>query len=136
MVATNAVRPRTGNVSVGTSIFAMIVVEDAVANHPEIDPVTTPDGSPVAMVHCNNGAQELSNWIGLFSEVALAFGKSKIDSIDTSVSNLLRIAVNYYKNQRDELFTYLESGYLSIDNNRAERDAVKPFVIYPRTRIT
>ena len=54
---------------------------------------------------------------------------SKIDSIDTSVSNLLRIAVNYYKNQRDELFTYLESGYLSIDNNRAERDAVKPFVI-------
>ena len=54
---------------------------------------------------------------------------SKIDSIDTSVSNLLRIAVNYYKNQRDELFTYLESGYLSIDNNRAERDAVKPLVI-------
>ena len=54
---------------------------------------------------------------------------AKVDSIDTSVSNLLRIAVNYYKNQRDELFTYLESGYLSIDNNRAERDAVKPFVI-------
>ena len=54
---------------------------------------------------------------------------SKINSIDTSVSNLLRIAVNYYKNQRDELFTYLESGYLSIDNNRAERDAVKPLVI-------
>ena len=54
---------------------------------------------------------------------------AKVDSIDTSVSNLLRIAVNYYRNQRDELFTYLESGYLSIDNNRAERDAVKPFVI-------
>lgn len=57
---------------------------------------------------------------------------AKVDSIDTSVSNLLRIAVNYYKNQRGELFTYLESGYLSIDNNRAERDTVKPFVIYPR----
>lgn len=54
---------------------------------------------------------------------------SKIDSIDISVSNLLRIAVNYYKNQKDELFTYLESGYLSIDNNRAERDAVRPFVV-------
>ena len=54
---------------------------------------------------------------------------AKVDSIDTSVSNLLRIAVNYYKNQRDELFTYLESGYLSIDNNQAERDAVRPFVV-------
>lgn len=94
MVATNAVRPRTGNVSVGTSIFAMIVVEDAVANHPEIDPVTTPDGSPVAMVHCNNGAQELSNWIGLFSEVALAFGKSKIDSIDDVYRAILTEALH------------------------------------------
>ena len=53
----------------------------------------------------------------------------KVDSIDTSVSDLLKTAVNYYKNQRGELFTYLESGYLSIDNNRAERDAVKPFVL-------
>lgn len=53
----------------------------------------------------------------------------KVDSIDTSVSNLLKTAVNYYKNQRGELFTYLQSGHLSIDNNRAERDAVKPFVI-------
>lgn len=94
MVATNAVRPRTGNVSVGTSIFAMIVVEGPVANHPEIDPVTTPDGSPVAMVHCNNGAQELSHWIGLFSEVALAFGKSKIDSIDDVYRAILTEALH------------------------------------------
>ena len=53
----------------------------------------------------------------------------KVDSIDTSVSNLLKTAVNYYKNQRNELFTYLESGYLPIDNNRIERDAIKVFVI-------
>src|SRR5699024_6758829 len=55
---------------------------------------TTPDGSPVAMVHCNNGAQELSNWIGLFSEVALAFGKSKIDSIDDVYRAILTEALH------------------------------------------
>ncbi|WP_217268139.1 xylulokinase [Corynebacterium glutamicum] len=94
MVATNAVRPRTGNVSVGTSIFAMIVMEGAVASHPEIDPVTTPEGHPVAMVHCNNGAQELSNWIELFSEVALAFGKFKINSIDEVYGAILTEALH------------------------------------------
>ena len=53
----------------------------------------------------------------------------KINSIDISISNLMKKAVNYYKNQRNELFTYLESGYLPIDNNRIERDAIKVFVI-------
>lgn len=53
----------------------------------------------------------------------------KISSIDISISNLMKKAVNYYKNQRNELFTYLESGYLPIDNNRIERDAIKIFVI-------
>lgn len=57
---------------------------------------------------------------------------SKINSIDTSVSNLLKSAVNYYKNHRKNLFTYLESGYLPIDNNRIERDAVRPFVMARR----
>ena len=71
MVATNAVAPRTGNVSVGTSIFAMVVLEHPLLNsHPEIDLVTTPDGNPVAMIHCNNGASELAAWVGLFGEFA------------------------------------------------------------------
>ncbi|MDY5127828.1 xylulokinase [Actinotignum sp. GS-2025f] len=71
MVATNAVRPRTGNVSVGTSIFLMAVLEQALTSaHPEIDPVTTPVGDPVAMVHCNNGADELARWVELFAQVA------------------------------------------------------------------
>ncbi len=75
MVATNAVAPRTGNVSVGTSIFAMIVLERALAAvHPEIDVVTTPAGDPVAMVHCNNGASELAAWAGLFGRFAAAAG--------------------------------------------------------------
>ena len=69
MVATNAVRPRTGNVSAGTSSFSMIVLEkDLNKPHEVIDIVTTPDGSPVAMVHCNNCTSDLNAWVGLFKE--------------------------------------------------------------------
>lgn len=75
MVATNSVAPRTGNVSAGTSIFAMVVLEGELAQvHRELDLVTTPAGDPVAMVHCNNGASELDAWVGLFAEFAEALG--------------------------------------------------------------
>jgi sugar (pentulose or hexulose) kinase len=75
MVATNSVAPRTGNVSAGTSIFAMVVLEHELARvHRELDLVTTPAGDPVAMVHCNNGASELNAWVGLFAEFARAMG--------------------------------------------------------------
>jgi sugar (pentulose or hexulose) kinase len=75
MVATNSVAPRTGNVSAGTSVFAMVVLErELAAVHRELDLVTTPAGDPVAMVHCNNGASELDAWAGLFAEFARALG--------------------------------------------------------------
>ncbi|WP_152365006.1 xylulokinase [Microlunatus speluncae] len=75
MVATNSVAPRTGNVSAGTSIFAMIVLERALGQvHRELDLVTTPAGDLVAMVHCNNGASELNSWIGLFADFAARLG--------------------------------------------------------------
>jgi len=75
MVATNSVAPRTGNVSAGTSIFAMVVLEGALGGvHRELDLVTTPAGDPVAMVHCNNGASELEAWSGLFAEFAQRLG--------------------------------------------------------------
>jgi sugar (pentulose or hexulose) kinase len=75
MVATNSVAPRTGNVSAGTSIFAMIVLEHELSRvHRELDLVTTPAGDLVAMVHCNNGASELNSWVGLFAEFARALG--------------------------------------------------------------
>jgi sugar (pentulose or hexulose) kinase len=75
MVATGAIAPRTGNVSAGTSIFAMVVLERPLrAVHEELDVVTTPAGDPVAMVHCNNGASELAAWVGLFSRFAEASG--------------------------------------------------------------
>ena len=69
MVATNAVRPRTGNVSAGTSSFSMIVLEKELSKPNEmIDMVTTPDGNLVAMVHCNNCTSDLNGWVGLFRE--------------------------------------------------------------------
>ena len=75
MVATNAVRPRSANVSAGTSVFAMIVLEKSLSRvHEEIDIVATPDGSPVAMVHSNNGSSDLDAWIALFGQVAEALG--------------------------------------------------------------
>ncbi len=75
MVATNSVARRTGNVSAGTSIFAMVVLEHELASrHSELDLVTTPAGDLVAMVHCNNGASELNAWVGLFGEFATRLG--------------------------------------------------------------
>jgi sugar (pentulose or hexulose) kinase len=75
MVATNSVAPRTGNVSAGTSIFAMVVLEGPLSSsHHELDLVTTPAGDAVAMVHCNNGASELAAWAGMFARFAEAAG--------------------------------------------------------------
>ncbi len=74
MAATNSVAPRTGNVSAGTSDFAMIVVEHMPRVHREIDMVTTPAGRPVAMVHCNNCTSDINAWAGLFAEFAEAIG--------------------------------------------------------------
>lgn len=75
MVATNSVRVRTGNVSAGTSDFAMIVTDKTLGVHREIDMVTTPAGLPVAMVHCNNCTSDINAWVNLFSEFADAIGK-------------------------------------------------------------
>ena len=74
MVATNSVRVRTGNVSAGTSDFAMIVTDKPLGVHREIDMVTTPDGLPVAMVHCNNCTSDINAWVGLFSEFCELMG--------------------------------------------------------------
>lgn len=75
MVATNSVKQRTGNVSAGTSVFAMIVLEKALKKvHEEIDMVTTPSGDAVAMVHCNNCTSDLNAWVNIFKEFAESFG--------------------------------------------------------------
>ena len=75
MAATNSVAQRTGNVSAGTSVFSMVVLEKDLSKvYPELDMVTTPDGSLVAMVHCNNCTSDLNAWVGIFREFAESFG--------------------------------------------------------------
>ena len=75
MTATNAVAPRTGNVSAGTSIFSMVVLEKPLEKvYEEIDLVTTPTGKPVAMVHCNNCTNDTNAWVGVLGETAKLFG--------------------------------------------------------------
>ena len=74
MTATNAVAERTGNVSAGTSIFSMVVLEKPLERvYPEIDMVTTPTGRPVAMVHCNNCTSDINAWAGALCEAAALF---------------------------------------------------------------
>ena len=92
MVATNAVKPRTGNVSAGTSSFSMIVLEKELSKPYEmIDMVTTPDGSLVAMVHCNNCTSDLNAWVNLFKEYQELLG-IPVD-MDEIYSKLYNIAL-------------------------------------------
>ncbi len=74
MVATNSVRVRTGNVSAGTSDFAMVVTEKKLNRHREIDMVTTPSGAPVAMVHCNNCTSDTSAWARMIIQILNLYG--------------------------------------------------------------
>ena len=75
MTATNAVAPRTGNVSAGTSIFSMVVLEKPLKKvYEEIDLVTTPTGKPVAMVHCNNCTNDSNAWVDVLKEAARLLG--------------------------------------------------------------
>lgn len=79
MVATNSVAQRTGNISAGTSVFAMAVLEkDLSKSYDELDLVTTPDGSLVAMVHCNNCTSDLNAWVNIFKEFQESMGQ-KVD---------------------------------------------------------
>ncbi|HHW13147.1 MAG TPA: FGGY-family carbohydrate kinase [Firmicutes bacterium] len=116
MVATNSVAPRTGNVSAGTSIFAMIVLEKELSKvHPEIDLVTTPTGKPVAMVHCNNCSSDLDDWVAIFAELLENMGRkpakdelysmlyNKALSADPDGGNLL--AYNYVSGEHITGFT-------------------------------
>ncbi len=91
MTATDSVRVRTGNVSAGTSDFAMIVADKKLRRHREIDMVTTPSGNPVAMVHCNNCTSDINAWVNLFRQNLELFG-CQIDN-DTLFTKLFRIAL-------------------------------------------
>lgn len=94
MVATNSVKPKTGNVSAGTSVFSMLVLERPMKNmYPEIDVVSTPEGSPVAMIHSNNGCSELDAYVRMFKEF------SELSGFETDISTVY-----------EKLYTYAMSG--------------------------
>lgn len=111
MVATNSVAPRTGNVSAGTSTFAMLVLEKSLSKlYREIDMVTTPSGFPVAMSHANNGTSDLNAWVGIFKEFAELYG------IKADMGNLFgKLYTNSLKGDADcgGLLAY---GYYSGEN--------------------
>lgn len=89
MVATNSVKQRTGNVSCGTSSFSMIVLEKNLSKpYKSIDIVTTPDGSPVAMVHCNNCTSDMNGWVGVLKEYGNLMGLKDQSQIWTQLFNL------------------------------------------------
>ena len=118
MVATGAVTPLSGNVSAGTSVFAMIVLEKPLKGYyNEIDVVTTPSGKDVAMVHCNNCSSDIDAWVKVFKEVGESFGSTI--TMDEAYSVLLKkalqgkkdcdgiVSLNYLSG---ESITYLPEG--------------------------
>jgi sugar (pentulose or hexulose) kinase len=111
MVATNAVAPRTGNVSAGTSTFAMLVLEKPLSKlYREIDMVTTPTGFPCAMSHANNGTSDLNAWVGIFKEF------SELMGYETNMGDLFgKLYTNSLKGDPDcgGLLSY---GYYSGEN--------------------
>ncbi len=110
MTATNSVREKTGNISAGTSVFAMVVLEKMLSRvYPEIDMVTTPTGKPVAMVHCNNCTSDINAWGSLFHELAVALGadvsKSRVYDLIYEMSEKAEkacgglVSFNYYSGE-------------------------------------
>ncbi|HWV70076.1 MAG TPA: FGGY-family carbohydrate kinase [Pseudosphingobacterium sp.] len=129
MVATNSVRKRTGNISVGTSIFAMIVLEkDLSSVYPEIDIVTTPDGSPVAMVLANNCSSDINAWLGLFREFHEAMG------LKADMNQLFSILFNKALEADADGGGLLSYGYYSGENITGFAKGRPLFVRSPESR--
>ena len=131
MVATNSVAERTGNVSAGTSVFAMIVLEKALSKvYPEIDMVTTPTGKPVAMVHCNNCSSDLNAWIGLFREFTHALG------VEVGSSRLFEILYQKALEGDADCGDLLAYNYLSGEHITHFEEGRPLFVRTPESRFT
>ncbi len=128
MAATNSVKKRTGNVSAGTSVFAMIVLEHELKKvYPEIDLVTTPDGSLVGMVHANNCTSDLNAWVGLFREFAESFG------IDVDMNKLFGTLYNKALEGDADCGGLLSYGYLSGENITGVEEGRPLFVRSPKS---
>jgi sugar (pentulose or hexulose) kinase len=131
MVATNSVAERTGNVSAGTSVFAMIVLEKALSKlYPEIDMVTTPTGKPVAMVHSNNCTSDLNAWVELFQEFTNALG------VDMGQSMLFEMLYKKALTGDDDCGGLLSYNYLSGEHITHFEEGRPLFVRTPESRFT
>lgn len=131
MAATNSVAKRTGNVSAGTSVFAMVVLEHELKKvYPQIDLVTTPDGSLVAMVHANNCTSDLNAWVNLFREFAETLGV-KPDT-GTLFETLYRKALE----GDPDCGGLLAYGYLSGENITGVAEGRPMFVRSPKSSFT
>jgi sugar (pentulose or hexulose) kinase len=131
MVATNSVAERTGNVSAGTSVFAMIVLEKPLSKaHPEIDMVTTPTGKPVAMVHSNNCTSDLNAWVELFHEFTRAFG------MEVSQSSLFEILYKQALTGDADCGGLLAYNYFSGEHITHLEEGRPLFVRTPESRFT
>jgi sugar (pentulose or hexulose) kinase len=131
MVATNSVAQRTGNVSAGTSVFAMIVLEKDLSKvYPEIDMVTTPTGKPVAMVHSNNCTSDLNAWVNLFQEFTEALG------VEISPSNLFEVLYQKALTGDADGGGLLAYNYLSGEHITHLEEGRPLFVRTPESRFT
>ncbi|NQX44360.1 FGGY-family carbohydrate kinase [Paenibacillus tritici] len=131
MVATNSVSKRTGNLSVGTSVFAMFVLEkDLTKVYPEIDIVTTPDGSPVAMVLANNCSSDINAWLGLFREFHEAMG------LKPDMNQLFSVLFNQALEADADGGGLLSYGYYSGENITGFAQGRPLFVRSPQSRFT
>ena len=131
MVATNSVAERTGNVSAGTSVFAMIVLEKPLSKvHPEIDMVTTPTGKHVAMVHSNNCTSDLNAWVELFHEFTGALG------VDVSQSGLFEILYKQALTGDADCGGLLAYNYFSGEHITQIEQGRPLFVRTPESRFT
>jgi len=131
MVATNSVAERTGNVSAGTSVFAMIVLENALSKlYPEIDMVTTPTGKPVAMVHANNCTSDLNAWVDLFHEFTQALG------VEVGESKLYELLFNKALTGDADGGGLLAYNYFSGESITAFEEGRPLFVRTPASRFT
>lgn len=128
MAATNSVKRRTGNVSAGTSVFAMVVLERELKKiYPEIDLVTTPDGNLVGMVHANNCTSDLNAWVGLFQEFAESFG------MEVDKNQLFGVLYNKAMEGDADCGGLLSYGYLSGENITGVENGRPLFVRSPES---
>lgn len=129
MVATNSVAKRTGNISAGTSAFAMIVLEKELENvHPEIDMVTTPSGELVGMVHTNNCSSDINAWVSIFEEFTNSLG------MEISRDKLFTVLFNKALEGDTDCGGLLSYGYFSGENITGVNEGRPLFVRTPGSR--